>query len=83
MSTIDLTLKIWRQKNNDSLGNFETYILRDITTDMSFLEMLDVLNEQLTKQGKEPVDLIMTAGKASAACAALLLTGSPMDRKKK
>ena len=55
MSTIDLALKIWRQKNNDSLGNFETYTLRDITTDMSFLEMLDVLNEQLTKQGKEPV----------------------------
>lgn len=55
MSTIDLTLKIWRQKNNDTLGNFETYTLRDITTDMSFLEMLDVLNEQLTKEGKDPV----------------------------
>ena len=55
MSTIDLTLKIWRQKNNDSLGNFETYTLRDISTDMSFLEMLDVLNEQLTKEGTDPV----------------------------
>ncbi|THB71069.1 MAG: succinate dehydrogenase/fumarate reductase iron-sulfur subunit [Desulfobulbaceae bacterium] len=55
MNTIDLTLKIWRQKDNDSLGNFETYTLRDITTDMSFLEMLDVLNENLTKEGKEPV----------------------------
>ena len=55
MSTIDLTLKIWRQKNNDTLGNFETYTLREITTDMSFLEMLDVLNEQLTKEGKDPV----------------------------
>lgn len=55
MSTIDLTLKIWRQKNNDALGEFETYILRDISTDMSFLEMIDVLNEQLTRQDKEPV----------------------------
>ena len=55
MSSIDLTLKIWRQKNNDSLGNFETYILRDISTDMSFLEMIDVLNEQLTREGKDPV----------------------------
>lgn len=55
MSTIDLTLKIWRQKNSDSLGDFETYILRDISTDMSFLEMIDVLNEQLTREGKEPV----------------------------
>lgn len=55
MSTIDLTLKIWRQKNNDALGEFETYILRDISTDMSFLEMIDVLNEQLTREDKEPV----------------------------
>jgi succinate dehydrogenase / fumarate reductase iron-sulfur subunit len=55
MSSIDLTLKIWRQKNNASLGDFETYILRDISTDMSFLEMIDVLNEQLTREGKDPV----------------------------
>lgn len=55
MSSIHLTLQIWRQKNNDSLGNFETYTLQDITTDMSFLEMLDVLNEKLTMEGREPV----------------------------
>jgi len=55
MSTIDLNLQIWRQKNSDSLGDFETYTLKNITTDMSFLEMLDVLNEQLTKEGKAPV----------------------------
>jgi len=55
MSTIDLTLQIWRQKNSDSLGNFEMYTLNGISTDMSFLEMLDVLNEKLTKEGKEPV----------------------------
>lgn len=55
MSSIDLTLQIWRQKNSDSLGNLETYTLQGIHTDMSFLEMLDVLNEKLTKEGKEPV----------------------------
>ena len=55
MSSIDLTLQVWRQKNTDSLGNFETYTLAGISTDMSFLEMLDVLNEKLTKEGKEPV----------------------------
>jgi len=55
MSSIDLTLRIWRQKNSDALGEFETYILRDISTDMSFLEMIDVLNEQLTREGKDPV----------------------------
>ncbi|MFV0437320.1 MAG: succinate dehydrogenase/fumarate reductase iron-sulfur subunit [Desulfopila sp.] len=55
MSTINLTLQVWRQKNSDSPGQFQTYTLNDIDTDMSFLEMLDVLNEQLTKQGEEPV----------------------------
>jgi succinate dehydrogenase / fumarate reductase, iron-sulfur subunit len=55
MSTIDLTLQIYRQKNSDSLGNFQTYTLNDISTDMSFLEMLDVLNEKLTKEGRDPV----------------------------
>jgi succinate dehydrogenase / fumarate reductase, iron-sulfur subunit len=55
MSTIDLTLQIWRQRNSDSLGNLQTYTLNSISTDMSFLEMLDVLNEKLTKEGKDPV----------------------------
>lgn len=55
MSTIDLTLQIWRQRNSDSLGGFETYTLPGVNTDMSFLEMLDVLNEKLTMDGKEPV----------------------------
>ncbi len=55
MTSINLTLKIWRQPNNDALGGFETYLLDGIHTDMSFLEMLDVLNEKLTKEGKDPV----------------------------
>jgi len=55
MSTIDLTLQIWRQKNSESLGQLETYTLDNISTDMSFLEMLDVLNEKLTKEDQEPV----------------------------
>ncbi len=55
MSTIDLTLQIWRQKNSDALGLLENYTLAKISTDMSFLEMLDVLNEKLTLEGKDPV----------------------------
>ena len=55
MSSINLTLKIWRQPNSDALGSFETYNLEGVNTDMSFLEMLDVLNEKLTKEGKDPV----------------------------
>ncbi len=55
MSSINLTLKIWRQENSNNLGNLETYPLDNVHTDMSFLEMLDILNEKLTKEGKDPV----------------------------
>lgn len=54
-NTISLTLKIRRQSGPDDAGHFETHQLRDISTDMSFLEMLDVLNEQLTLEGGEPI----------------------------
>ncbi len=53
--TITLTVKIWRQANADSPGAFEQHILDTISTDMSFLEMLDVLNEKITLSGQEPV----------------------------
>lgn len=50
-----ITLKVWRQKNSKDKGRFETYTLPNIHEDMSFLEMFDVLNEQLIREGKEPV----------------------------
>jgi len=53
--TINLTLKIWRQKNSTTKGKFENYEMKDVSTHMSFLEMLDVLNERLVKEGNEPV----------------------------
>ncbi len=53
--TIDLTLKVWRQKTADARGGFETLHATNISTDMSFLEMLDVVNDQLTLDGKEPI----------------------------
>ena len=52
---MNLTLKVWRQKNNQSKGNFETYQVKNISSEMSFLEMFDVLNEQLIVDGKEPI----------------------------
>ncbi len=52
---MNLTLKIWRQKNKQDKGRMETYPVSNISGDMSFLEMLDVLNEQLINDGKEPV----------------------------
>lgn len=52
---INLTLKIWRQKDRNSPGKFETYQTQGVDTDMSFLEMLDVVNEKLTKEGRDPI----------------------------
>ena len=54
-NTIHLTLKIWRQKSSQDKGHFETYQAECISTDMSFLEMLDVVNEKLILEGKDPV----------------------------
>jgi succinate dehydrogenase / fumarate reductase iron-sulfur subunit len=50
-----LTLRVWRQKDASVKGRMVTYQLADISPDMSFLEMLDVLNEQLILDGEEPV----------------------------
>src|SRR3982074_2634393 len=52
---MDLTLRIWRQAGPDAPGSFETDRVEHIEPDMSFLEMLDVLNERLVEQGREPV----------------------------
>ena len=52
---MNLTLKVWRQDNADDVGRFEEYQAHDISPDMSFLEMLDVVNEGLIGSGKEPI----------------------------
>jgi succinate dehydrogenase iron-sulfur subunit len=53
--TMNLKLKVWRQKNSKDKGNFDTYEVSDISSEMSFLEMFDVLNERLIKEGKDPI----------------------------
>ncbi len=55
VQNLDLTLKVWRQKGPKEQGHFETYSLKGISPNSSFLEMMDVLNEQLINEGKEPV----------------------------
>jgi succinate dehydrogenase iron-sulfur subunit len=52
---MNLTLKIWRQRNREDAGKLVTYPIKDVSPDMSFLEMLDVLNVELVKKGEEPV----------------------------
>jgi len=50
-----LSLRIWRQKDPKTTGRFVTYPVDGVTPDMSFLEMLDILNEDLQGRGEEPV----------------------------
>ena len=52
---MNLNLKIWRQKNGKEKGKIEDYSIADVSPDMSFLEMLDVLNENLVSENKDPV----------------------------
>jgi len=52
---MNLTLNVWRQKNSKTEGRFETYQVKDVSSEMSFLEMIDVLNEQLIAEGKDPI----------------------------
>lgn len=54
-STISLTLEVWRQENSSTRGKFVTYKVEGISSEMSFLEMFDVLNERLINEGKDPV----------------------------
>jgi len=53
--TINLVLKVWRQNGPNDKGHFDTFRAKDISTDCSFLEMLDIVNEQLAADGKEPI----------------------------
>ena len=64
-----LTLEVWRQNGVKDPGHFETYVLEDISPDNSFLEMLDLLNEHLILEGKDPVafDHVVVAVPARAA----------------
>ena len=52
---MNFTLRVWRQQNATAPGKFVTYQVKEVTPDMSFLEMLDALNEDLLSQGEPPV----------------------------
>jgi succinate dehydrogenase / fumarate reductase iron-sulfur subunit len=52
---VNITLQVWRQDSASSPGGFRTYLVEGVSPDMSFLEMLDVLNDRLTNQGEEPI----------------------------
>jgi succinate dehydrogenase / fumarate reductase iron-sulfur subunit len=72
-----LTLRIWRQKNSQVQGELVTYQLDEVSPDMSFLEMLDVLNEQLARQGQEPVAFDHDCREGICGMCGLVINGTP------
>jgi succinate dehydrogenase / fumarate reductase, iron-sulfur subunit len=74
---MDFTLKIWRQKNSTSKGKFATYKIKDISPDTSFLEMLDILNEQLILDNQEPVAFDHDCREGICGMCSLYINGRP------
>lgn len=72
-----LTLKIWRQKDAKSAGKIVEYKLNDISEHMSFLEMLDVLNEELLEKGEEPVAFDHDCREGICGMCSLFINGQP------
>ena len=79
MSTahMNLTLKVWRQKNGHDRGRFETYSARNISPDMSFLEMIDVVNEQLIQDGKDPIAFDHDCREGICGMCSMYINGRP------
>jgi succinate dehydrogenase / fumarate reductase iron-sulfur subunit len=75
--TINLTLHVWRQKNRASEGRFVTYQARDVSTDMSFLEMLDVVNEGLIASGEEPIAFDHDCREGICGQCGVVINGAP------
>ena len=74
---MNLTLKVWRQKNSTDKGKFETYQVSDISPDMSFLEMFDVLNEQLVREGQGPIHFDHDCREGICGMCSLYINGKP------
>ncbi|MFL2607966.1 MAG: succinate dehydrogenase/fumarate reductase iron-sulfur subunit [Flavobacteriaceae bacterium] len=72
-----LTLKIWRQKNSETKGKIESYDINDISPDMSFLEMLDVLNAKLINEDQEPVSFDHDCREGICGSCSLFINGRP------
>ena len=75
--TINITLRVWRQRGPKEKGAFETYSLENISIDSSFLEMLDILNEKLINEGKEPVVFDHDCREGICGMCSLYVNGHP------
>ena len=74
---MNLTLKVWRQKNGSAEGQFATYQATDVMEDMSFLEMLDVVNEGLIERSEEPIAFDSDCREGICGMCSLVINGIP------
>jgi succinate dehydrogenase / fumarate reductase iron-sulfur subunit len=81
--TINLTLKIWRQSGPNGQGSFKTYQSGPVSTEISFLELLDILNENLTKAGDEPVAFDHDCREGICGTCGAVVNGIPHGPEKK
>lgn len=72
-----ITLKVWRQKNREDKGGFKSYELNDVSEEMSFLEMFDVLNEDLVKKGEDPVHFDHDCREGICGTCSMYINGMP------
>jgi succinate dehydrogenase / fumarate reductase iron-sulfur subunit len=75
--SMNLTLKVWRQKNTQSKGQFESYPVKNISSEMSFLEMIDVLNEELIAEGKDPIAFDHDCREGICGTCSMYINGRP------
>jgi succinate dehydrogenase / fumarate reductase iron-sulfur subunit len=74
---MELTLKVWRQRNPQDKGGFKTYLAKDISEDMSFLEMLDVVNDQLAEKSEDPIHFDHDCREGICGMCSLYINGRP------
>jgi succinate dehydrogenase / fumarate reductase iron-sulfur subunit len=75
--TISVTLRVWRQSSASSAGQFVDYPAKNLNTNMSFLEMLDVVNDELTKKGEEPIAFAHDCREGICGTCSLEINGKP------
>ncbi|GAO29405.1 succinate dehydrogenase/fumarate reductase iron-sulfur subunit [Geofilum rubicundum] len=76
-NNINIKLKVWRQQDARDKGRFETFKLDNISTDSSFLEMMDILNEQLVNEGKEPIAFDHDCREGICGMCSMYINGRP------
>lgn len=74
---MNIKLKVWRQENTNDKGRFETYQLDEVNDHMSFLEMFDVLNQQLIEEGKDPVAFDHDCREGICGACSMYINGQP------